>query len=144
MYKHTIEEFDNLILDSVRTQYSQYEIGEDLLNVLTLRVIRNNKKIQYRFYEVLEYSQLGINNEINEFYIDTSDNWHKKYMEHYTKGNQKSYGKEEKITDIKFVHYIFNLNGICFNILAQSYIIDEDGFLEKYRTKSEKIRKIVS
>lgn len=148
MYKQTIEQFeDNLMLDSIRIQYSPYEIGEDLPNVLTVRIIRNKKKIEYRFYDILEYNQVETSNGIDEFYIDTSGDWHKQYMEHYSKGNQTFYkkdGKEQEITDVKFIHYVFILNGICFNILAQEYIVEEGGFFEIYRRKSEKIKKIVS
>ncbi len=52
-----IEEFKGSVsLDSIRTQFIQIELNEDLFNYVTFRILKNNEERNYSFKYVLEYN----------------------------------------------------------------------------------------
>lgn len=141
-----IEEFkENIILDSIRTQSIQVELDEDLFNYVTFRILENNEKKNYSFKYVLEYNQQKTNLS-NGLYINVANDWCEEYKKNNMEGRQITTipdGARNKYQlDVK--HFVFVINGYCFNILAEKYIISENRFFETYRGDSEKIKKIVS
>lgn len=134
-----------VILDSIRTQFMQFEFEESLFNYVTFRLLKNNRETEYRFRYVLEYTQQK-RDIPNGLYIQTDSDWCKEYKKNNPKGTQETTVPDgsRKIDQLDAKHFIIAIDKHCFHILAESYLIDERRFFETYRGDSEKIRKIVS
>lgn len=92
----------------------------ELLNTLVLRVKFENKEMEYRFYDVVEYSQIMEANELSEIVMINSSEWQAKLI------NQSS---DVGITSIN--HYLFKMKNYSFHILGPGYV-KEEGFVEVY------------
>ncbi|WP_336691069.1 MULTISPECIES: hypothetical protein [unclassified Chryseobacterium] len=141
-----IEEFKGFVsLDSIRTQFIQIELDEDLFNYVTFRILKNNEERNYSFKHVLEYNQQKTNIP-NGLYLNTTNDWYNEYKKNNTEGRQITTIPNGMRTrhQLDAKHFVFVIDGYCFNILAEKYIISENRFFETYREDSEKIKKIVS
>ena len=146
MKNKIIEEFKGSVsLDSIRTQFIQVELDEDLFNCVTFRVLKNSQEFEYSFNYVLEYNQQETSIP-DGFYMNITNDWYNEYKKNNTEGRQITTIPDGTRTkhQLNVKHFVFVISGFCFNILAENYIVDEDGFFEVYRRKSEKIKKIVS
>jgi hypothetical protein len=140
-----VEEFkEPVILDSVRTIFIQIELDEHLFTNLIFRILKNNQEVEYCFNYVLEYSQRKAGTP-HGLYIKANSDWYKEYKKNNKNQRQATLEREgsRNLHQLNAKHFIFTIDGYSFHILAESYTI-EDGFFEVYRSKSEKIRKIVS
>ena len=141
-----IEEFKGFVsLDSIRTQFIQIELDEDLFNYVTFRVLKNSQEFEYSFNYVLEYNQQETSIS-DGFYMNTTNDWYNEYKKNNTEGRQITTIPNGMRTrhQLDAKHFVFVIDGYCFNILAEKYIISENRFFETYREDSEKIKKIVS
>lgn len=58
MKNKIIAEFkEPVILDSIRTQFTQIDFDESLFNYVTFRLLKNHRETEYRFRYLLEYTQ---------------------------------------------------------------------------------------
>ena len=124
-------------LDSVKIRHINIDFGEDLINMLTIRIVEGQKKIEYRFYDMLEFTQESNNHKKNELVLNQSNDWSNKYIKYYNSEKVSA-----KISDLVYNHYIFNIDGYTFNILAEGYVVEDD-FFEIFR-EQEAIKKIIS
>ncbi|MCF2218385.1 hypothetical protein H9Q08_03625 [Chryseobacterium sp. PS-8] len=141
-----IEEFKGSVsLDSIRTQFIQIELDEDLFNYVTFRILKNSQEFEYSFNYVLEYNQQETSIS-DGFYMNTTNDWYNEYKKNNTEGRQITTIPDGTRTrhQLDAKHFVFVIDGYCFNILAEKYIISENRFFETYREDSEKIKKIVS
>lgn len=126
-----IETFDK----SVQLDSTYLSCISEMLNMLTIRIKNGEEKVEYRFYDVLEYTQENVtDNVLNELTIDNSSQWYNQVS-----ANGIDYIFDFDVSDYK--HYRFIINGIKFNILAPGYI-KENEFIEMY-TKQQIIKDII-
>ncbi|PWN64202.1 hypothetical protein [Chryseobacterium viscerum] len=135
---------ESLPADSIDLTYI-----DGVLNKIIIKFIEDKKNTVLIFYNILEYNQKAFESKdnLNTLYIVKSDVWLNKYKENFNKekSEKKDIWEEAEIVieDFSvFNHYILNIEGYEFNILAEGYSIKESNF-ERYRDQKI-IKKLVS
>jgi hypothetical protein len=102
----------------------------EMLNTLILRIRIGDDEMEYCFYDVLEYTQEVFNIEENcQLLENTSNQWLDEFGGFGKLYESDDYLSELNMSDCK--HYIFNMKGWQFNILAFGFA-KEAGFTEMY------------
>ena len=104
---------------------------QGLQNVLAIRALINEERVEYRFYEVAEYIQLTEYTEKPKFYEVNSKDWL----------NTIKTQDSVHISELDYRHFVFHVSDYKIEILSEGYII-EKRFIEVYR-EQELVRKII-
>jgi hypothetical protein len=93
---------------------------EDMLNTFVIRILIDNEENEYRFYNVLEYSQFQ-NTEIEDFSLTKSNS---RDIIEKSNINNLDLPTDLQLTDIN--HFTFLVQNYRFEIFAEGFVIDKE------------------